>query len=213
MAFVTIRAFDIDNFDHRFRDTRNAHVASGLEHHGVAAIEQGIHQHVDFFLFQRLAACDFNQLCRIARDYGEDFLEWHFAATCVGILGVAINASERATCQAYEHARLASVRGFTLDREEDLRDAHGLYVSFPLSPFDIGGEKAHSTTVTDPRCQTQAAIAGRAAAAIEPAIADGYGRWIPSLSVDRTRRVAIVITTSIGWCPNAARYASIRTIP
>src|SRR6266436_777707 len=75
------------------------------------------------------------------------------------------------------------------------------------------GNTPHSTTLADSRYQTHAAIATSTAAATDPAKEVGYGLWIPSLSVERMTTAAAVSTTSIGWCLNAATYASMRTIP
>src|SRR2546425_8988935 len=44
-------------------------VPTGFEHHGISAIEQGIHQRVDFFLFQRLTACHLDELYRRSEEH------------------------------------------------------------------------------------------------------------------------------------------------
>ena len=75
LHLVAIGTFDIDDFDDWLWNSLDAHVASGFKHYRIPATQNGIHQRVDLLLFQRLAARDLHQLCGIARDNGQHFIE------------------------------------------------------------------------------------------------------------------------------------------
>ena len=128
VSFVTVRALEIDDLDNGLGHAGDTDMTAGFQHHRVAPIEKGTHQRVNFFLLQRLSSRNFNEFCRMACNDGQHLVQRHLAATGIGVLRVAVHASKRTARQAYKHAWLARMCGFTLDGKENLCDAHGSWL-------------------------------------------------------------------------------------
>src|SRR5262249_52580040 len=125
IPLAAVRALYIHDLDHTLRNAVDTDVTSCFQHYRVAAINQRVHKGIDLFLFQRLAACYFDEFRRVAPYDRQYFAERNLTAAGIGILCIAIEATQRASRQPHEDARFAGPRGLALNGEKDFRDTHG----------------------------------------------------------------------------------------
>src|SRR5678815_282131 len=109
VCLLAIRSFEIDDLDDLWGDAVDRNLPAGFQHHGVAVVEEGVHQGVNLFLFQRLTACDFRKLRGVTCDGLQNLVEGQVLAATVGVLRVAVSTAQGASGKAHEHAGSAHV--------------------------------------------------------------------------------------------------------
>ena len=97
-------------------------MAAGLQHHGSSGGEEPIHQRVDVFLEQRLAAGNLHQRRSVRLDGADDLVHGHLVPLVERVRRVAPAAAEVAGGQPDEHAELPRARRLALDRMKNLVD-------------------------------------------------------------------------------------------
>src|SRR5678815_434790 len=112
------------------RNALGAAMATGLEQHRLAAVEQTLHERIHLFLQQGLAAGHLDQRAFVAIDLTEDIVQGALVALVKGIRRIAPAAPQIACGQAHEHTRPSGVCGLALHRMKDLVD--GQHGSCPL---------------------------------------------------------------------------------
>ena len=119
----------------------DAAMAAGLEQHGLARLEQALHQRIHVLLQQRLAAGDLDERAAVRLDLGHHLVHAHLAAFVERVRRVAPAAAQVAGGQADEHARPAGVGRLALNRVEDL--------------VDRSASVAKSSLMVDPACYSR----------------------------------------------------------
>src|SRR6185369_600161 len=91
---AALGAFHIDDFDYWARHASDIDVSTGLEHDGIAPIQQGIHEWINLLLLQWLSSRYLHELGGISLNNRQHFVQWNLPSPGVRILRVAVNAPE-----------------------------------------------------------------------------------------------------------------------
>ncbi len=124
-------AFDVDDFVDGGGDFSEGALAGGLDHEGVAGVEEAAHEGEEFAgLEHGFTAGELDERAggyagAKGFDLGYDFVFGEGLAAGEGVLGVTPGAAEVAAGEADEDAGEASEGGFALDGFVELDEVHG----------------------------------------------------------------------------------------
>src|SRR5262245_9498148 len=153
-------------------------MAAGLEHHGIAASDERIHERINIVLQQRFTARDLDQAAIVLSYFGDHLIQRALLALVEGVLGVAPRTSKVAGCQPHEDARRAGARRFALDGIEDFVDRQHSGISTIVSAWGT--------------CASE-----RPAGTIRPAAARGTASSTPPRKHDPRASTSFAITRTI----------------
>src|SRR4029079_7702649 len=131
------RTFHVHDFDDVARHSGDRTMPAGLEHHGIAALEERVHQRVDVLLEQWLSTGNFDQPALMTLDLRNHVVNRSLLAFIKGVGRIAPGATQVARRKTHEYARLTGSGGLTLDGIEDLVDRQHGSLSFILSRWEI----------------------------------------------------------------------------
>jgi hypothetical protein len=96
-------------------------MTASLEQHGLAAVEQSLHEGIHLLLQQWLATGHLNQRAAVSIDLADDIVQGTLAALVEGVWRIAPATAQIARGESHEHTRPSGVCGLALHRMERSR--------------------------------------------------------------------------------------------
>src|SRR4029077_7439222 len=104
VGLAAARTFHVHDLDDARRHTGNGAMPAGFEHHGIAAIEQHIHQRKDIFLEKRLSASDLDEPALMRLNLLNYIVNRSFLSFVKRVRSVAPGAPQVAGGKTHEYA-------------------------------------------------------------------------------------------------------------